>query len=116
MLWVCFLVGFSKDQMTFILWSKTGPLLAVGTAKGNLLIYNQQTSRKIPILGKHTKKITCGCWSSQNLLALGSEDNTLTISSHEGDTIRQASLRGEPAEIFFSVMKMDERSSQGENT
>ncbi|XP_012720994.2 WD repeat-containing protein 19 [Fundulus heteroclitus] len=108
--------GMSKDQMTFILWSKTSPLLAVGTAKGNLLIYNQQTSRKIPILGKHTKKITCGCWSSQNLLALGSEDNTLTISNHEGDTLRQTSLKGEPAEILFSVMKMDERSSQGENT
>ncbi|XP_015234608.1 PREDICTED: WD repeat-containing protein 19 [Cyprinodon variegatus] len=108
--------GMSKDHMSFILWSKTSPLLAVGTAKGNLLIYNQQTSRKIPIIGKHTKRITCGCWSSQNLLALGSEDNTLTISNHEGDTIRQASLRGEPGEIFFSVMKMDERSSQGEST
>ncbi|XP_037530887.1 WD repeat-containing protein 19 [Nematolebias whitei] len=108
--------GMSKDQMTFILWSKTGPLLAVGTAKGNLLIYNQQTSRKIPVLGKHTKKITCGCWSSQNLLALGSDDNTLSISNHEGDTIRQTTLRGEPAEIYFSVMKTDERSSQGEGT
>lgn len=107
--------------MSFLLWSKTAPLLAVGTAKGNLLIYNQQTSRKIPILGnghtpqpnfqdfvhlfvccidcvsfflfvaegKHTKKITCGCWSSQNLLALGGEDNNLTISNHEGDTVRQ---------------------------
>uniref|UniRef100_A0A3Q1K7R2 Uncharacterized protein n=1 Tax=Anabas testudineus TaxID=64144 RepID=A0A3Q1K7R2_ANATE len=105
-----------RDQMSFILWSKTGPLLAVGTVKGNLLIYNQQTSRKIPVLGKHTKKITCGCWSSQNLLALGSDDNTLTISNHEGDTIRQTTLRGEPAEIYFSVMKTDERSSQGETT
>ncbi|XP_014836361.1 PREDICTED: WD repeat-containing protein 19 [Poecilia mexicana] len=108
--------GMSKDQMSFLLWSKTAPLLAVGTAKGNLLIYNQQTSRKIPILGKHTKKITCGCWSSQNLLALGGEDNNLTISNHEGDTVRQMPLRGEPAEIFFSVMKTDERSPQGENT
>lgn len=44
-------VCFSRDQMSFILWSKTSPLLAVGTAKGNLLIYNQQTSRKIPVLG-----------------------------------------------------------------
>ncbi|XP_029010876.1 WD repeat-containing protein 19 [Betta splendens] len=105
-----------KDQMSFILWSKTSPLLAVGTVKGNLLIYNQQTSRKIPILGKHTKKITCGCWNSHNLLALGSDDNTLSISNHEGDTIRQTGLRGEPAEIYFSVMKTDERSSQGENT
>ncbi|KAM6940536.1 WD repeat-containing protein 19 [Xenentodon cancila] len=108
--------GLSKDQMSFILWSKTGPLLAVGTAKGNLLIYNQQTSRKIPVLGKHTKKIICGCWSSQNLLALGSDDNTLSISNHEGDTIRQTALRGEPADMFFSLMKTDERSSQGEST
>uniref|UniRef100_A0A672JFN3 WD repeat-containing protein 19 n=1 Tax=Salarias fasciatus TaxID=181472 RepID=A0A672JFN3_SALFA len=105
-----------KDQMSFILWSKTGPLLAVGTVKGNLLIYNQQTSRKVPVLGKHTKKITCGCWSSQNLLALGSEDNTLSISNHEGDTVRQTTLRGEPADIYFSVMKTDERSAQGEST
>ncbi|XP_029905954.1 WD repeat-containing protein 19 [Myripristis murdjan] len=105
-----------RDQMTFILWAKAGPLLAVGTAKGNLLIYNQQTSRKIPVLGKHTKRITCGCWSSQNLLALGSDDRTLTISNHEGDTIRQTTLRGEPADVYFSVMKTDERSSPGEST
>ncbi|XP_019956067.1 WD repeat-containing protein 19 isoform X1 [Paralichthys olivaceus] len=108
--------GGMRDQMSFILWSKTSPLLAVGTVKGNLLIYNQQTSRKIPVLGKHTKKITCGCWSAQNLLALGSEDSTLSISNHEGDTIRQTTLRGEPAEIYFSVMKTDERSSPGEST
>ncbi|CAF94207.1 unnamed protein product, partial [Tetraodon nigroviridis] len=105
-----------RDQMSLILWSKTSPLLAVGTVKGNLLIYNQQTSRKIPVLGKHTKKITCGCWSAQGLLALGSDDNTVSISNHEGDTVRQTSLRGPPAEIYFSIMKTDERSAQGENT
>ncbi|MCJ8749256.1 hypothetical protein PDJAM_G00174210 [Pangasius djambal] len=104
------------DQLSFLLWSKTGPLLAVGTSKGNLLIYNQQTSRKIPVLGKHTKRITCGCWSSQNLLALGSEDHNITISNHEGDTIRQTSVRADPADIQFSVMKTDERSSPGEST
>uniref|UniRef100_A0A3Q3ED44 WD repeat-containing protein 19 n=1 Tax=Labrus bergylta TaxID=56723 RepID=A0A3Q3ED44_9LABR len=108
--------GGMKDQMSFLLWSKISPLLAVGTVKGNLLIYNQQTSRKIPVLGKHTKKITCGCWNFQNLLALGSDDNTLSISNHEGDTVRQTTLRGEPAEIFFSVMKTDERSAVGEST
>lgn len=96
------------------------------------------------MLGKHTKKITCGCWSTQNLLALGSEDNTLSVSNHEGDTVRQVvsgptvcdkevqrkhiqgkltflflcqtTLRGEPAEIYFSVMKTDERSGLGEST
>lgn len=47
------------------------------------------------MLGKHTKKITCGCWSAQNLLALGSDDNTLSISNHEGDTIRQVAAHAQ---------------------
>ena len=36
--------GF-RDTLTFMIWSKIGPQLAVGTAKGNLLIYNHQTQR-----------------------------------------------------------------------
>ncbi|XP_069781014.1 WD repeat-containing protein 19 isoform X4 [Narcine bancroftii] len=105
-----------RDQMSFLLWSKAGSQLAVGTAKGNLLVYNLQTSRKIPVLGKHTKRITCGCWSSQNLLALGSEDKAITVSNQEGDTIRQTTVRAEPSDIQFSVMKTDERTSMGEST
>ncbi|KAM4052553.1 WD repeat-containing protein 19 [Anomaloglossus baeobatrachus] len=105
-----------RDQMSFLLWSKTSSLLAVGTSKGNLLVYNLQTSRKVPVLGKHTRRITCGCWSSQNLLALGGEDKMITISNQEGDTIRQTSVRMEPSDIQFSVMKTDERASPGEST
>nr|XP_043885090.1 WD repeat-containing protein 19-like [Solea senegalensis] len=101
-----------RDRMSFILWSKTSPLLAVGTVKGNLLIYNQQTLRKISVFGIHRKKITCGCWSPQNLLALGGDDNTLSISTHEGDTVRQTTLGGRPSEIHFSLMKMDEMSTK----
>ena len=70
----------------------------------------------MPILGKHTKKITCGAWSQQNLLALGSEDRTVSISNAEGDTVRQTSVRAEPSEVQFSEMKADERSNMGENT
>ncbi|XP_043548785.1 WD repeat-containing protein 19 isoform X2 [Chiloscyllium plagiosum] len=105
-----------RDQMSFLMWSKAGSLLAVGTTKGNLLIYSLQTSRKVPVLGKHTKRITCGCWSSQNLLALGSEDKTITVSNQEGDTIRQTTVRAEPSDIQFSMMKTDERASVGEST
>ena len=67
-------------------------------------------------MGKHTKKITCGAWSQQNLLALGSEDKTISISNAEGDTIRQTSLRADPSDLSFSEMKTDERSTMGENT
>ncbi|XP_073198367.1 WD repeat-containing protein 19 isoform X2 [Lepidochelys kempii] len=105
-----------RDPMSFLLWSKVGALLAVGTTKGNLLIYNRQTSRKIPVLGKHTKRITCGCWSTENLLALGSEDKMITISNQEGDTIRQTSVRSDPSDMQFSVMKTDERISAREST
>ncbi|GFR90645.1 WD repeat-containing protein 19-like [Elysia marginata] len=105
-----------KDAMTFLLWSKSGSMLAVGTQKGNLLIYNHKTSRKIPIIGKHTKRITCGAWSAENLLALGSDDKTISISNADGDTLRQTQLRAEPSDVDFSEMKGDERSSIGENT
>lgn len=72
--------------------------------------------RKIPIIGKHSRKITCGAWSNENLLALGSEDKSITISNAEGDTLRQTSTRAEPGDVQFSEMKGDERSQMGENT
>lgn len=50
------------------------------------------------------------------MLALGSEDKTVSISNAEGDTVRQTSVRAEPNEVQFSEMKTDERSSTGENT
>uniref|UniRef100_A0A8C5X1D6 WD repeat-containing protein 19 n=1 Tax=Malurus cyaneus samueli TaxID=2593467 RepID=A0A8C5X1D6_9PASS len=105
-----------RDAMSFLLWSRVGSLLAVGTTKGNLLIYNRQTSRKISVLGKHTKRITCGCWSIENLLALGGEDKMITISNQEGDTIRQTSVSSDPSDMQFSVMKTDERVSAREST
>ncbi|XP_071786835.1 WD repeat-containing protein 19-like isoform X1 [Asterias amurensis] len=107
--------GF-KDTLCYLLWSKIGPQLAIGTSKGSLLIYNHQTSRKVPILGKHTKKIICGAWSSQNLLALGSEDKNITISNADGDTIKQTSLRMDPSDLQFSEMKTDERNPGGDTT
>uniref|UniRef100_A0A452SZ61 WD repeat domain 19 n=1 Tax=Ursus maritimus TaxID=29073 RepID=A0A452SZ61_URSMA len=105
-----------RDQMSFLLWSKIGSFLAVGTVKGNLLIYNRQTSRKIPVLGKHTKRITCGCWNAENLLALGGEDKMITVSNQEGDTIRQTAVRSEPSNMQFSMMKTDDRMSAAEST
>lgn len=72
--------------------------------------------RKVPIPGKHTRRITSGSWSNENLLALASDDNTISISNVEGDTIRQTSVRANPQNVQFSEMKGDERSQMGENT
>lgn len=75
------------------------------------MLYNHKTSRRVPVIGKHSKAITCGAWSEDNLLALGSEDRTLSISNSDGDTIRVATLRAEPSNVQFSEMKQDDRRS-----
>lgn len=65
--------------VSFMAWARRGPHLAVGDSRGNLLLYNKQSRRKVPVLGKHARAILCGGWSLDNRLALGSADNTLSI-------------------------------------
>lgn len=89
-----------KDP-TFMAWSAIGPQLAVGTAKGNILMYNKKTRKKIPVLGKHPRRITCGAWGETNKLVLGSVDSTLTVSSETGDTLEQTQLKRPPTAMCF---------------
>jgi WD40 repeat protein len=60
-------------------WSKSSsgsPVLAVGTVKGNLQLYNIRERRRTPIVGKHTKRVCCGVWSS-SVLAMAALDKTV---------------------------------------
>lgn len=76
--------------------------LAIGTAKGTLVLYNHVTSRKIPVYGKHgNKAITCGAWNSEGQLCLGGNDKSCTISDESGSTIQQLPLHGIPSNIAF---------------
>lgn len=36
-----------RDVLTFMVWAKTGPILAIGTSKGNVSIYNHNTSKYV---------------------------------------------------------------------
>lgn len=67
------------------------------------------------MLGKHNKKIICGAWSNENLLALGSEDKTFSISNEEGDSHRIVHLRDVPSDMFFAEMRTDDHVA-GETT
>lgn len=96
-----FSVDTNLKDPTFMTWSKSGPQLAVGTAKGNFLMYNKKTRKKIPVLGKHPRRITCGAWSTNNQLVLGSADNTLTVSNETGDTLEQSQLKRAPTHMCF---------------
>lgn len=48
--------------MTFLLWAKAGPYLGIGTFKGNLMIYNHQTSRCVQdYMYMHEQVVVCLC-------------------------------------------------------
>ena len=44
-----------RDPLNVLLWAKTGPTLAIGSYRGNLMLYNHKTSRRVPVIGKHSK-------------------------------------------------------------
>ena len=73
-----------KDP-SYMKWSRSGPQLVIGTAKGNVMVYNRHSRKKVNVLGKHPRRISCGAWSKDNRLALGSDDCTLTLSNEQGD-------------------------------
>lgn len=62
-------------------WAKSSPVLAVGTVKGNLQLYHIREKRRIPIVGKHTKKVCNGVWTKDNLLAMASLDKTVSLGN-----------------------------------
>lgn len=54
------------------------------------------------MLGKHgNKPITAGTWSSENLLCLGGEDKTISITNENGDTLQQPAVHDSPSQIRF---------------
>lgn len=103
-----------RDPLSCIIWSKHSQILAVGTTRGNLAIYNYQTSKRTPVVGKHSKRINCGAWSTQKILALGSDDKSFSLSNEDGDSIKTVPLRDVPTDICFSVMST-EKNTSGDN-
>ena len=42
-------VDTGEKALTFLAWSKTGPELAIGSAKGNLYLYDKRNQQIVPI-------------------------------------------------------------------
>jgi WD40 repeat protein len=80
----------TKDKASFITWSITHPVLAIGSEKGSVVFFNRKTNRKIPCISKHGKKVTQGDWSKEGNLITASEDRLLTVSNHQGDTMHES--------------------------
>lgn len=65
--------------MSLCTWAPKQPLLALGTTRGNLYLYNHETVNVESILGKHSKRITCGAFNGRTQLALGGDDSLITV-------------------------------------
>ncbi|CAH8568313.1 unnamed protein product [Schistosoma haematobium] len=105
-----------RDNLTVLSWSKVGSRLAIGTSKGNLIIYNHKNLKKTSLLGKHTRRITCAVWNRNNIIALASDDKSITINSSEGDLIKHTVIHDQPLGLDFGRMKLDVTSGSEDNT
>lgn len=96
----------NKDG-TFLSWSKTAPVLAVGTSKGALVLYNHATQAKWTLQGKHAGAITGGDWSADGRLALCGSEKSFTVSDAAGNTLLTVPLKHAPSALQFSAQKAD---------
>ncbi|GMH41872.1 hypothetical protein BSKO_09782 [Bryopsis sp. KO-2023] len=109
--------GFKNSEVSWLSWSKSKSQLLLGTTKGHILIYNDLEKKKNPVMGKHTKKITCGCWNQDNQFVLGGEDKQITLSDGaSGDTLTSVTLSGDPMEACVSQQKTDDSKVKQEST
>ena len=81
-----------KD-LTYLRWAGNKPLLAIGTAKGNLLLYDKRTLKKQSIMGKHSRRIVGGAWNAASELALASDDKQVKTSGPRRPPSRRARTR-----------------------
>ncbi|PIO69950.1 WD domain, G-beta repeat protein, partial [Teladorsagia circumcincta] len=95
----------ARELPSCLAWSAMSPLLAIGNSNGNLFIYNQKMSRKIPVLGKHQRKITGVAMTKQDEILCCSDDNTITVSSADGETTRTLTVSGEPNDLQVGEVK-----------
>lgn len=57
------------------------------------------------MLGKHQRAITCGAFSDGDLLALGADDASITVSNMEGDSIYSFTCNSDPSLIKFNDLR-----------
>jgi WD repeat-containing protein 19 len=97
-----------KDLACYISWSRTHPVLVVGTEKGSLVFFNRKSQRKIPCISKHGKAVRHGDWNVEGYLMSASADKMLTVSNHQGDTpFDSLIVKGEPTNVRWCPYQDD---------
>ena len=91
-----------REEFTHCAWDTGGGALALATGKGNVLLYDSRAGKMTSVLGKHTKRVTCGAWTNDGRLVLGGDDRAVTVSAEAGDTELQLETRGDAREVRFA--------------
>uniref|UniRef100_A0A5S6PZ42 WD repeat-containing protein 19 n=1 Tax=Trichuris muris TaxID=70415 RepID=A0A5S6PZ42_TRIMR len=89
------------DTICFMTWSGKSQTLAVGTRKGNVLLYFHRSSRIVPIIGVHSKPIADGAYTDDDQLILSSEDYGVTVLSSEGDLLHSCVCPEIPGKLKY---------------
>lgn len=55
-------------------------------------------------------------WNRNNIIALASDDKSITINSSEGDLIKHTVIHDQPLSLDFGRMKLDVTSGSEDNT
>ncbi|KAK1946606.1 WD repeat-containing protein 19 [Phytophthora citrophthora] len=97
------LVDLPCKDISFIKWSKSphSLLLAIGTNRGQVYIYDHHTGTKTQVAGKHKRRILCGDWNFEDKFAFGSEDRQITICLPSGRTFDQVKIKASPQSVTF---------------
>ncbi|KAI9919178.1 hypothetical protein PsorP6_011838 [Peronosclerospora sorghi] len=100
-------VDLPCKDITFIQWSKSprSLLLAIGTSRGQVYIYDHAKGTKTQVASKHKRRILCGDWSLEDKFAFGSEDNQITICLPSGQTCDQVKIKASPQSVTFGGKK-----------
>lgn len=94
-------VDLNMKDPTFMRWSKTSNQLAIGTGRGELLLYDRTNRTCWYANAKHKKRITCGDWNNENKFAFASDDRQITICSADGKTSGQVKVKSRPTNVKF---------------
>jgi WD repeat-containing protein 19 len=93
-------MGGYKD-LTFLRWSPSGQHIAIGTAKGTMLICETNTKKIKEAALRHKRRIICGDWNIHQALAFASEDKCVFICNADGETIDQVKVKCRPLSCSF---------------
>lgn len=98
-------VDLNIKEPTFMRWSKLpgSQQLAIGTGRGELLLYDRSQRLCWFAAARHKKRITCGSWNaSSSQFAFASDDRQITIcNTADGKTFGQVKVKSKPTNVKF---------------